>query len=365
MSTGSLKNFCGTMTGPDGFPIRDSLDGIVLVAEDDTATRKIIGAWLERLGYRTILAEDGREAWEVLDREIPPKLVLLDWTMPGIDGIELCRRLRCKEHAYYPYILMMAGRRDSYDVALALESGADDYLAKPFEEADLKARLRVAKRILGLQDSLIEAREGFRIQAMKDPLTDLWSRTAFLEFLEREMNRAARSKAKTGLLFVDIDHFKKINDTYGHLAGDTVLKDVAHCLKRCVRSYDFVGRYGGEEFCIALSECSGRHLAQRAEAIRQTVAAATTKIAGAEIAVTISIGATEVWSGATTPLAISLAIADNALYRAKSAGRNCTVLCTAARADNAAPYSNRMTRCSDCEQLASGKCIVRLGKAQA
>ncbi len=179
------------------------------------------------------------------------------------------------------------------------------------------------------------------------------------------MNRAARSKAKTGLLFVDIDHFKKINDTYGHLAGDTVLKEVAQCLKRCVRSYDFVGRYGGEEFCIALSECSGRHLAQRAEAIRQAVAATATKIAGAEIAVTISVGATEVWSGPMAPLAVSLAIADNALYRAKSAGRNCTVLCSAVQMDASAHFSNRVMRCSECEHLASGKCIVRLGDGRA
>ena len=187
----------------------------------------------------------------MLDAQEPPEVVILDWDLPGVDGIELCRKLRDKSRSYYDYNLMITGRTDEADLVHALESGADDCIGKPFGELELRARLLVASRILALQNELIHAREELRMQSMRDGLTGLWNRMAFLDLLKRELARAGRAGGQTGLLLIDLDHFKQTNDTYGHPVGDLVLKETARRLRQSVRSYDFVGRYGGEEFLIA------------------------------------------------------------------------------------------------------------------
>ena len=223
----------------------------VLIAEDDTITRLILKHWIQRWGYEVVVVDNGQDAWQILQQERPPEVVIIDWGMPGIDGIELCRRLRDKSRSYYHYILMVTGRTEELDVVHALESGADDCLGKPFAEPELRARLLVATRILALQNELIHAREELRAQAMRDGLTGLWNRTAFLDLCKHELDRAARTNGRTGLLMLDLDNFKLVNDTYGHLAGDLVLKEAARRLSQNVRSYDFVGRFGGEEFFVA------------------------------------------------------------------------------------------------------------------
>jgi diguanylate cyclase (GGDEF)-like protein len=298
----------------------------VLVAEDDDTTRRILFHILQQCGYDIVLCTDGSEAWEILGQKRPPELVILDWEMPGIDGIELCRRLRDKSRAYYHYVLMITGRSNKQDLVHARELGADDYLTKPFEGTDLKARLAVGHRIVTLQNELIKSREQQRELAMKDGMTGLWNRTAFLEMIQRELERAARSHGSTGLLLLDLDHFKKVNDTYGHLVGDIVLKETARRLKQAVRSYDFVGRYGGEEFLIGLPGCNGRQLYKRAEAIRLAVAHEPVRAGRIEIPITVSIGAV-VGSAKRRTMSDLLAAADAALYKAKDSGRNCTVYC--------------------------------------
>jgi diguanylate cyclase (GGDEF)-like protein len=298
----------------------------VLVAEDNDSTRRILFHVLQQWGYDIVLSKNGLEAWEILRQERPPELVILDWEMPGMDGIELCRRLRDKSRSYYHYVLMITGRCDKQDIVRARELGADDCLTKPFEKTDLKARLGVGHRIVALQNELIRSREQHREQAMKDGMTGLWNRTAFLELIQHELERAARSHACTGLLLLDLDHFKKVNDTYGHLVGDIVLKETARRLKQAVRSYDFVGRYGGEEFFIALPGCNGKQLRRRAEAIRLAVASEPVRVGLAEIAITVSIGAV-VTSARLRTMSDILAAADVALYKAKDSGRNCTAYC--------------------------------------
>lgn len=201
-------------------------------------------------------------------------------------------------------------------------AGADDYLTKPFDKGELRARLRVGTRILTLQEDLIRARENLRFQATHDVLTGIWNRRAVLDLLHREIERAARFHASTGVLMLDLDHFKKINDTYGHLTGDAVLKETAQRITQVVRSYDFVGRYGGEEFLVLLPGCDKEQAEQSGERIRLAVTATPVFAAGSEIHVTISIGATATIGGPETEV---LAIADAALYQAKSAGRNRTV----------------------------------------
>jgi diguanylate cyclase (GGDEF)-like protein len=294
----------------------------VLVAEDDPMFRKILTVWLGRWGYRVLLAEDGTTAWKMLQEKDAPELLILDWVMPGIDGPELCRRIRKASSASYQYILLVTARNESQDVVTGLEAGADDYLTKPFDQSELRARLRVGNRILALQADLIESREKLRFQATHDGLTGLWNRSSVLDMLRREMGRANRSEGFTGLLMLDLDHFKKVNDTYGHLAGDVVLKETAERIASVVRPYDFVGRYGGEEFLVVLPGCDIGQSSQTAERICAAVAEASVLVDGCEVRITVSIGVTA--CAANTLLEDKLlAKADAALYEAKGAGRNC------------------------------------------
>ena len=295
----------------------------VLVAEDDPMFRKILKSWLENWGYRVIVADDGTAAWNILQQERPPELLILDWVMPGIDGLQLCRRIRERQTTPYQYILLITAKDDAEDVVTGLEAGADDYLTKPLDRSELRARLRVGRRILTLQKGLIQAREELRFQATHDIPTGIWNRGALLDLLRREIERASRSQSSTGLLMLDLDHFKKVNDTYGHLAGDVVLREVAHRISEVVRSYDLVGRYGGEEFLVVLPDCDTDQALQSAERIRAVIAGCPVLAAGAEILVTASIGVT-VTTASTVAEKEILAIADTALYAAKSAGRNCT-----------------------------------------
>jgi two-component system cell cycle response regulator len=293
----------------------------LLLAEDNAMFRMVLQSWLEGWGYQVKLAEDGSKAWEVLQQEEAPELLILDWMMPGIDGLELCRRVRAREGVPYQYILLVTAKGDRHDVVAGLEAGADDYLTKPFDTNELRSRLNVGKRILRLQHELIEAREELRHRATHDGLTGIWNRVAMLELLQLEVQRSIRAETSTGVLMLDLDHFKKINDTYGHPIGDMVLKEVADRIARAVRGYDLVGRYGGEEFLVVLPHCSKECAGSSAERIRRAVADRAVAAAGIEIAVTVSIGAAVAAQG-TASEADVIAAADAALYRAKKAGRN-------------------------------------------
>lgn len=295
----------------------------VLVAEDDAMFRKILQSWLQSWDYQVIVATDGTEAWSILQQERPPDLLILDWVMPGVDGMELCRRIREQQSASYQYILIVTANDARQDVVRGLEAGADDYLTKPFDKGELRARLRVGTRILTLQEDLIRAREDLRFQATHDVLTGIWNRRAVLDLLHREIERASRFHASVGVLMLDLDHFKKINDTYGHLTGDAVLREIAQRISQVVRSYDFVGRYGGEEFLVLLPGCDKDQAEQSGERIRLAVNASPVLAAGSEVSATVSIGATATEGGGETEV---LAIADTALYQAKSTGRNRTVV---------------------------------------
>ncbi|MGC2194915.1 MAG: diguanylate cyclase [Terriglobales bacterium] len=296
----------------------------VLVAEDDPMFRRILKSWLETWGYQVTIAEDGEKAWDILQQETQPELLILDWIMPGIDGAELCHRIRARQRTPYQYILLVTAKDDTEDVVAGLEAGADDYLTKPFERNELRARLRVGRRILMLQAGLIQAREDLRFQATHDALTGIWNRRALLDLLQREIERASRSQTSTGLLMLDLDHFKEVNDTHGHLAGDAVLREMARRVTQVIRSYDLVGRHGGEEFLVVLPGCDPQQTLQSAERIRSVVAAHPVIVDYSEIHVTISVGATATTANASEQEI--LAIADTALYQAKNAGRNRTVL---------------------------------------
>ena len=292
----------------------------VLIAEDDPICRKVLQNRLANWGYRVIATENGVDAWEILQQDNAPHLLILDWMMPGIDGPELCRRVREREHPIYPYNLLVTGKDDTQDVVRGLQAGADDYLSKPFDPTELRARLQVGKRILILQHELIQAREELRFRANHDALTGVLSRAAILSLLDRELQRGARAGTSTGILMLDLDHFKTVNDTYGHVTGDAVLKEVGHRVNQAVRSYDFLGRYGGEEFLAVLSECGPTDLRTVAERVSSAIADVPIQASATSLSVTISVGG--VVTSNLAPGVALLSAADALLYEAKANGRN-------------------------------------------
>ena len=244
----------------------------ILIADDELMSRKLLQKTLERAGYEVTATEDGRLAADQLCQVGGPRLALLDWVMPELDGPGVCREVRKRKEQSYVYMVLLTSKESKEDVVAGLESGADDYLTKPFDPEELKARLRTGLRILNLEDRLVEAREAMRFQATHDGLTTLWNRGVIMDLLGRELARSRRERISTALLMCDLDHFKNVNDTYGHLAGDDVLKETAKRLLASVRSYDFVGRYGGEEFLVVLNNCNPAYAFARAEEIRKAIA---------------------------------------------------------------------------------------------
>jgi diguanylate cyclase (GGDEF)-like protein len=297
-------------------------DMTVLVAEDDPLFRRVLEIWLGNWQYKVTAVEDGLQAWEMLQVDTAPQLLVLDWMMPKLDGVELCRRIRARQQVIYPYVLLLTSKDDKQDLVCALESGADDYLTKPFDVNELRARLRAGTRMLTLQAELIAAREAMRFQAEHDHLTGLWNRRSVLEFLGRELDRAKRAEGSLSVIMADIDHFKAVNDSRGHLIGDAVLKEVAQRLSESSRAYDWVGRYGGEEFLIVAPSCSRENAEKYAERLRSNVGNRAVLTNTGEVSVTASFGVA-VADRESFPGQDSLLMrADSALYRAKCKGRN-------------------------------------------
>jgi diguanylate cyclase (GGDEF)-like protein len=294
----------------------------VLVADDERVSRRLLESSLRRWDYDVIVAKDGIEAYQILLSPDAPKLAVVDWLMPGLDGAQLCEDIRRNKPEPYTYLLLLTGKRSQGDVIRGLEAGADDYVTKPFDPAELKVRLRTGKRILYLQDQLISAREALRDQATHDRLTGLWNRAAILEILDNELGRAERQGAPVAIAIADLDSFKLVNDTYGHPAGDEVLRQVSQAMRDSVRRYDSVGRYGGEEFLVVLPGCDPSNAVAHAERIRAAVARVAVKTPTRTIHSTISLGVA-VFDQQTKPDAFELVqAADVALYRAKHGGRN-------------------------------------------
>jgi two-component system, cell cycle response regulator len=294
----------------------------VLAAEDNPVFRSMLRSMLTKWGYEVEIARDGIEAWRILQAEDAPRLAILDWMMPGADGVEICRRVRAEGREPYIYILLLTSRSESQDLVEGMDSGADDYVTKPFNTHELRVRLRAGRRILDLQEQLMQAREALREQATHDGLTGLLNRTAVLELTEGEAERAGREGRPLSVLLADLDRFKAINDTYGHLAGDAVLREAARRMKSVIRRYDGIGRYGGEEF-LAVLPGSGSEAAQaQAERVRQAVASAPFAIGEAAVTVTCSIGVGYSLDPAAAQVDALVRQADVALYMAKDRGRN-------------------------------------------
>jgi two-component system, cell cycle response regulator len=295
----------------------------ILLAEDSAIYRHLISGHLKEWDFDLVIAKDGEEAWLQLQGADPPRLVLLDWVLPKMEGIELCQKIRQSgTQTNYTYIVLLTAKDSKNELLEGLAAGADDYLVKPFDPPELRARLLVGKRILELQQELVGARESLRVAASYDFLTGLLNRREILAFLEREMVRSKRQRSPIGVILTDIDHFKKINDTLGHLAGDAVLKEVANRIRAHLRPYDGAGRYGGEEFLMILPGCDLATTIRRAEEIRTSISATEVETRTGPARVTASMGATWGLFESKPNIEALLHEADTALYRAKHNGRD-------------------------------------------
>jgi len=294
----------------------------VLIAEDDRTSRNLLEVVLKRLGYRVLSVNDGHAAWEVLQRPDAPKLVILDWMMPGMEGIDICTRLRqmSDPEAVYTYVILLTAKGSKESIVKGMEAGADDYVVKPFDHNELRVRLRAGQRIVELQRELLNVKQELLLQSRTDPLTGVLNRRALLDVIEQECARSSRTHGSFGLSMLDVDHFKIVNDTYGHAAGDEVLKEIVHRIGEVIRPYDALGRFGGEEFLVVLPGVHLSDVRNVSERIRKKIGATKFLTEPNAISITASQGIA-FWDGTST-VDEMIGAADAALYRAKKSGRN-------------------------------------------
>lgn len=298
----------------------------ILIADDDSMSLRLLEKTLERAGFEVTAVDNGRKALEEMCCPEGPRLALLDWVMPGLDGPAVCREVRKQRGQRHVHLVLLTSKNSKKDIVQGLESGADDYLIKPFDPEELKARLHTGLRILHLEDSLLEAREEMRYKATHDSLTSLLNRGTIIELLACEFARTRRENRCTTVVMGDLDHFKLVNDTHGHPVGDEVLREVGRRLLGSVRSYDFVGRYGGEEFLLVLNNCGADKALARADQIRCAVSSSPISTSKGSLSITLSVGAYARPGDDQCAVEEVLCKVDSALYEAKAAGRNCTRL---------------------------------------
>lgn len=292
----------------------------ILIAEDDLVNRMILAQTLKGWGYEVEQVEDGDTALKRLTQNDSPTLAIIDWMMPGMDGPDVCKAVRNSGQELYRYLILLTARNDTDDLVHGLSSGADDFLSKPFVREELRARLRTGHRILALQNELIDAREDLRYQATRDALTGVLNRGTLMRRMQEELQRTERTGGALGVALFDLDNFKNVNDTFGHLAGDEVLRQVTKRVSGELRKYDVLGRYGGEEFIALFPDITEEGLTQVSERLRKAICSEPVQFEQSTIDISASVGVSIRYSETSTEDV--LAEADAALYRAKEQGRN-------------------------------------------
>jgi diguanylate cyclase (GGDEF)-like protein len=306
----------------------------ILIAEDDLTTRLTLAAALRQWGYEVQLAADGAQALEALRAPNGPRLALLDWMMPELDGVQVIEQFRAERQATdYAYFILLTSRDSKKEVAAGLAHGADDYIVKPFDPDELQGRLRAATRIMDLQRQLMELVHTLESMAKTDPLTGLFNRWALLEELRKTFVKDAVFSMPSLFIIADIDHFKRVNDSYGHDVGDVVLKEVGRRLRAAFRQIDIVCRIGGEEFLVVAPEVNADRAFETAERARLAVAASPIPINGGQtIPVTVSCGVCAANLAEISQIDAFTKHADQAMYLSKNNGRNRTTVLDAAGA---------------------------------
>jgi diguanylate cyclase (GGDEF)-like protein len=293
----------------------------VLVADDERLSREHLSKALQSWGYDVVTTGEGGKALGMLLSSDAPRLALLDWEMPGLSGIEVCRLLRGRAEAPYVYVVLCTGREGQRHLIDGLAAGADDYVRKPFDLSELEVRVRAGRRVVLLQDQLLEAQSELERRALHDSLTGVKNRGAIVDVLGRELSRNRRTRRPLSIVLTDVDHFKKVNDTQGHPAGDAVLRELVVRAKNEVRAHDDVGRWGGEEFLVVLPECPTEEAIRVAERLRAALAGQPVAFGETQISVTASFGVAGTDQGYMDLNSI-VSAADAALYASKAGGRN-------------------------------------------
>jgi len=296
----------------------------ILIAEDDRISLRILEKNIRDWGYESVMVENGEDALKKIScPEV--RLAILDWMMPGINGLEICKIIRQQGHSNYTYIILLTGKDQQQDIIEGLEAGADDYMIKPVNFLELRARIQTGKRIIDLEDRLLESNRKLKDLACHDGLTSLWNRSRILGFLEDELEIAKRGNSLVSAIMIDIDNFKQANDKFGHFSGDIVLQEVAHRLKKNVRQYDRIGRYGGDEILVVLPRCGPADAMEIADRLRRAVGREKIKTPKGLLDVTVTLGCASTKAGGRTSAEKLIQSSDMALYRGKQHGRNCVI----------------------------------------
>jgi two-component system, cell cycle response regulator len=227
----------------------------ILIAENDPGTRHVLESNLSQWGYEVVVCSDGAQAWQALQEEDPPKLAILEWSLPLMDGLEICRQLRDVVHCPYVYIILLTDNQAKGEMLNGLEAGADEYLVKPVDPRELRVRVGTGSRIVSLQDTFMSVLRLSEFEAAHDPLTGLWNRSAIVELVRKELARSKRDHASFSLIAAGLDQFPGIQSRYGRLTSDSILREIVLRIHSTVRSYDSVGRVADEDFIILAPGC--------------------------------------------------------------------------------------------------------------
>jgi len=293
----------------------------VLVVDDSPVYRKLVEQVLYAEPYSLLFARNGQEALHMFE-EHSPCIVITDWMMPDISGPELCERIRADKARPYTYVILMTSNTEKGNVVKGLQAGADDYLTKPFDPGEMLARIGVGRRIVDLNRELAAKSEKLEQAARTDPLTSLPNRRAIEDWASKQLRGAARHGYSLWVVIGDIDNFKSINDTFGHDAGDAVLKTFAEGLKKSTRASDICGRLGGDEFLLVVTHVEPEHVEVAVNRFREQFSALCFPLAGQSVSVTASFGAAGFQGKDVQDFSALVRKADQMLYEAKRAGRN-------------------------------------------
>lgn len=291
-----------------------------LIVEDDKDARNLLYEFINDLFPKIYKSRTAEEALEIVKSDETIQLILLDWNLPGISGVDLSKIIRESTNNRYIYIIMITGERSNDSIVLAYEKGVDDYIVKPFQFSELKAKLKTAIRIIEMENNLKNKFKEAHLKAIYDSLTQVLNRSEIFEKLNLEFIRHSRNNDEFGIILLDIDFFKKINDTFGHQFGDFVLKQTAEIIKNNCRSYDYIGRYGGEEFLIICPNTDKQCIFNIANRVRKAIEEFTFSYQNISTKVTISAGISS--SEEADSIEKLIEIADKRLYQSKADGRN-------------------------------------------